>query len=334
MDTVSLIIPIYNSSKYLNKCLNSVINQTYPDLEIICINDGSNDNSIEILDKYARLDDRIIVINIENKGVSNARNIGIKEAKGKYITFLDSDDYLEKNCIDTLVKDIRQFGVDVVRGNYNIVNNKDKRIGENILGNKSEICPSKILKDDILKGEKNAFVWLLLCKTEIIKNIKFNDKLSLMEDVIFYMELLNKIDKIFLERKCLYNYVINFNSITRDSERIEKNIKEVQIFNKEIKKYINNEEKIIANSGNTNYIIQLLSSIKNHKYRKRKEIYQDVFESEEYREIFKNIDKKKYVKKYVRLLLNFGMKKMYLILDILFKIKRSIFRIKKFCCKI
>lgn len=334
MDTVSLIIPIYNSSKYLNRCLNSVINQTYPFLEIICINDGSTDNSTEILNKYARDDNRISVINIENKGVSNARNIGIKEAKGRYIAFLDSDDYLEQNCIEILVSDIRLYGVDVVRGNYNIVNNKEIRIGENNFDNKSEICSSKLIKDEILKGEKNAFVWLLLCKTELIKNIKFNNKLSLMEDVIFYMELLNKIDKIFLERKCLYNYVINFNSITRDSERIEKNIKEVQIFNKEIKRYINNEEKIIANSCNTNYIIQLLSNIKNHKYRKRKEIYQGIFESEEYRRIFKNIDKKQYVKKYVRLLLNIGMKKMYLILDAMFKIKRSIFRIKRFCCKI
>ena len=92
--TVTVVIPIYNVEKYLEQCLDSVINQTYKDIEIICINDGSTDNSITNLEKYALSDNRIKIISQTNQGISAARNAGIKVATGKYITFLDSDDFL------------------------------------------------------------------------------------------------------------------------------------------------------------------------------------------------------------------------------------------------
>ena len=97
MVTLSVIVPVYNTEKYLRECLDSIINQTFRDIEIICVNDGSTDKSLEILKEYALKDNRIKVITQGNKGQSVARNIGLNNASGKYITFIDSDDYLDFN---------------------------------------------------------------------------------------------------------------------------------------------------------------------------------------------------------------------------------------------
>ena len=92
---ISVIVPVYNVENYLGKCLDSLINQTYKDIEIICINDGSTDNSLNILREYEQMDSRIIIIDQKNGGLSNARNIGLKEAAGEYIMFVDSDDWID-----------------------------------------------------------------------------------------------------------------------------------------------------------------------------------------------------------------------------------------------
>ncbi|MBQ8784417.1 MAG: glycosyltransferase family 2 protein [Alphaproteobacteria bacterium] len=112
--TVTVVIPVYNVEKYLEQCLDSVINQTYKDIEIICINDGSTDNSITILEKYALSDNRIKIISQTNQGISAARNAGIKVATGKYITFLDSDDFLSRDAIEKMVTAIENNYVDFV----------------------------------------------------------------------------------------------------------------------------------------------------------------------------------------------------------------------------
>ena len=105
---ISIIIPVYNSAKYLRKCLNSIINQTFDNIEIICINDGSTDNSLSIINEYAKIDSRIKVYTIENKGVSAARNYGILVATGEYIGFVDSDDYIDLNYYEEMMKQIKE----------------------------------------------------------------------------------------------------------------------------------------------------------------------------------------------------------------------------------
>ena len=108
MEKVSVIIPIYNAEKFLSLCLESIINQTYKNLEIVLVNDGSLDNSIEICRQYAERDNRIKIIDDKNRGVSYARNKGIEKATGQYILFIDSDDIVKKNYIDILVKKINK----------------------------------------------------------------------------------------------------------------------------------------------------------------------------------------------------------------------------------
>lgn len=95
----SIVIPVYNVEEYIDKCLNSVLNQTYKDFEVIIVNDGSPDNSIQIIDRYVKMDDRFKVYSKENGGLSAARNFGVKKVSGDYLIFLDSDDYIEKDLL-------------------------------------------------------------------------------------------------------------------------------------------------------------------------------------------------------------------------------------------
>jgi glycosyltransferase involved in cell wall biosynthesis len=125
MEKVSVIIPVYNVVKYIDKCINSVINQTYANLEIIIIDDGSTDHSGLICDAYAKLDKRIIVVHKTNGGLSSARNVGINESTGEFLSFIDSDDYVEKDMIEKLVGSCLTNSADIaVCGRFRVVNGK------------------------------------------------------------------------------------------------------------------------------------------------------------------------------------------------------------------
>lgn len=113
-DLVSIIVPVYNAEKFLKECIESILHQSYENIELILINDGSSDSSKKIIEKYMEEDDRINLTNIENQGAPRARNIGIELSKGKYIMFMDSDDILEKNAIKTLVNSIEKNSASMV----------------------------------------------------------------------------------------------------------------------------------------------------------------------------------------------------------------------------
>ena len=114
MELVSIIVPIYNTEEYIDKCVESIINQTYKEIEIILIDDGSTDNSPILCDKWEEKDKRIHVIHLKNGGVSRARNIGLKNANGKYISFIDSDDYVESNFIEVMIEEFMKEKADIV----------------------------------------------------------------------------------------------------------------------------------------------------------------------------------------------------------------------------
>ena len=131
-DLISVIVPIYNVEKYINRCIDSIIEQTYTNLEIILVDDGSTDNSGSICDEYAKKDNRIKVIHKENGGVSSARNVGLDTAIGQYITFVDSDDYIEKKYCEILLKTLKKQKADCVACGYNrIYKNKEEKMSMN-----------------------------------------------------------------------------------------------------------------------------------------------------------------------------------------------------------
>ena len=146
MEKVSIIVPIYNGEKYIKRCLNSLIKQTYKNLEIICVNDGSKDNTMDILNKLQKKDKRIVIIDKENTGVSDTRNTAIKKSTGKYVCFCDIDDIYELNYVEKMLNYIKAKKVDAVRCNFKVIDINDNIIDK---GNLDSLNDLKLNKDSI-----------------------------------------------------------------------------------------------------------------------------------------------------------------------------------------
>ena len=222
MGKVSVVIPCYNVEQYISECLDSVINQTYKNLEIICINDGSVDNTLNILNKYAEKDSRLIVIDSANKGVSNARNIGIEKASGEFLTFIDSDDYFEYDCIEKCVLEMRAknadilcFGLLEVHGSL-----KKTRFDFELLQNykKEKTLPDEVLKQLML----NACGKMYKLDFIVNNNIKFPLSIKTCEDGVFCLFCLYKNPKITLLDENFYNYRIRKGSACGSGQSLVK----------------------------------------------------------------------------------------------------------------
>jgi len=212
MPKVSVIIPVYNVEKYLKQCLDSVINQTLKDIEIICVDDGSTDSSLEILKEYAKNDNRIKILTQENKGAGAARNTGLRVAAGKYVYFLDSDDFLELNAFECLINYIDNREIDFCVFCHNHYDNGTK-IKKNPLHGFSE---SEITKIQNFKDNPRGFMYSavtpwnkLYYRDFLIKNNIFFDKLKCANDRSFYLHTLAVSEKILLLNKQLINYRLN-----------------------------------------------------------------------------------------------------------------------------
>ena len=144
-EKISVIVPVYNVEQYLERCVDSIINQTYKNLEIILVNDGSTDNSGKLCDELAKRDDRIRVIHKENGGLSDARNTGIEEAEADLIGFIDSDDYIDENMYELLIDNLRETNADLsMCGHYDVYNNvSEAQVTERKHG---RLVPKKLLR--------------------------------------------------------------------------------------------------------------------------------------------------------------------------------------------
>ena len=255
-ELVSIILPIYNAEKYLERCLESIITQTYANIEIILINDGSTDNSINIIKEYAIKDSRIIIIDKENEGVSVARNIGILKARGKYICFVDADDYIEKSMIEKMKCCIDKENVDLVRINYYNIMTNGKKIKGNIEKYANRIFKKDEIKSEliegIISGEFPAFVYLLMIKRGKI-NAMFPKDISYMEDTIFCIDLFLNCNSIYFLDETLYYYNLNEGSATQNPKNLEKNINAIILVRDSIIKIM---EKYNIKNPNIIYILK------------------------------------------------------------------------------
>lgn len=214
---VSIIIPVYNAEKYLSKCLDSVINQTYKEIEVILVNDGSTDNSAQICEQYQKVDDRIKVINKKNGGVSSARNSGLEYSNGRYISFIDPDDWIEYDMIERLYSLIGQFNAEISICGYfkekldgTIVNKiNDSTVIK--LSNKDGL--NYILNPEGYKG----YLWNKLFSADLIKknNIKFNEEVHFCEDLLFCCESFLKAEKLIYDTNPYYHYILHENNISQ-----------------------------------------------------------------------------------------------------------------------
>lgn len=259
---ISVIIPVYNVEKYIGQCLDSIVNQTYKNLEIIIVNDGSNDNSLEIINRYSQNDRRIKIINLENKGVSFARNIGIKNSEGNYISFVDSDDYLNLNTYEKLVKNLD--GEDLIIFNYGRFENSTR-----------EIIKEKYVSDDemqelpeekrYLYSKINHSCWNKLYKTEYLKRNKFKFFEILYEDVFFNLEVIYSTNNIKILNESFYNYRVN----RKDSIMGNRNNNDLNYIQRQVSAYKTNFENInkLIEKNKNNYsagkLVYILSEREN-----------------------------------------------------------------------
>lgn len=208
---ISIIVPIYKVEEYLPRCLDSIINQTYKDLEIILVDDGSPDKCGDICDKYAEMDNRIKVIHKKNGGLSSARNTGLEIASGDYIAFVDSDDWIEPNAYELLLDAIESMDVDIAIIGYRqtdgVLNQGDIQIGQNRLLNKDNLW------DEILTKLNNAS-WNKLYKAKLLGDTRYPVDLIHGEDLIFNLEYINRCDRGVINDTVVYNYFIRPDSIT------------------------------------------------------------------------------------------------------------------------
>ena len=228
MPKISVIVPVYNVEQYLPKCLDSIINQTFKDIEIICINDGSTDNSGKVLEEYAQKDDRIKVLNQDNKGLSAARNNGISQAKGEYISFVDSDDFIHPKFLETLYFAITQNYSDIAGCNFQKIHKKE------ILSFKNRKIQTFIPALDVLLNKKNFIhfnVWNKLYKKEAIRNIQFIENLY-FEDWVFNLCVFAQNSTFAWINEKLYGYRMSNQSIMRSQfnhKKLEDYVRGIEI---------------------------------------------------------------------------------------------------------
>lgn len=209
MPKVSVIIPVYNVEKYLSACLDSLLNQTFRDFEVICVDDGSKDESPSILSCYAQKDSRIKVISQKNQGASVARNRGLDEAKGEWICFVDSDDLVHPQMLSIIIEQAEKNGVDFVQYKHKRMFGQSAEIlpieGQNLKG---KIVNSPALITCRKKKYANAFApYAKLYKKSLIGNSRFIPHLQ-FEDYPFAYEILSKKPKTLYLDVCLYFYRI------------------------------------------------------------------------------------------------------------------------------
>ncbi len=214
MPAISVIVPVYNTQKFLGKCLESIINQTFKDIEIICVNDGSIDNSPTILNDYAEKDSRIKIINQKNGGLSCARNTGINNAKGEYIGFVDSDDWIDLDFLEKLYNAAKKFDADIATGGIKRVRSYKWKYHLKI--NKEECTENTDRKFVLCDVPEKCYVWNKIYRLEKIKQFSLYFEAGVyFEDRCYTCEALYKLKKLAVVPDTYYNYWTNPNSIVK-----------------------------------------------------------------------------------------------------------------------
>ena len=275
---ITVVVPIYNVEEYLSECINSIINQTYENIEILLIDDGSTDKSGIIADDYSKRDDRIRVYHKNNGGLSDARNYGIDRAKGKYITFIDSDDFVSDNFLEVLYNNLNNYNADISGCVYKRTNKREIPLineKENIMVWDSKEALRKMLRQE---DEFTTSACALLYKIECFRDVRYPYN-AYYEDLGTTYRILHNINRIVRTSNCLYHYFVREGSISNkkfnvrymDQYKFAKDIQQfvynnyenlkqdadmrlvgvcfniLMTFDKETKERFNDERKILLN---------------------------------------------------------------------------------------
>lgn len=312
MPNLSIIIPVYNTEKYLKECIDSILNQNYSDFEIILVNDGSKDNSKKICEEYSKKDSRIIFFDKENEGVSLTRNFGITKARGKYITFIDADDWLEKEAYYKIFN-ILEKNQDVDLFIYNFNYYKDSKIEnkcapETFFVENEEIkkVQATLLNPNYFsltkfntKFKGLAYPWNKIFKRSIIvdNNLQFRiiNRKAVYEDLLFVYEYLQYSNKVYFLKEELYNYrvvgesasnkyneeIVNINNELFDNLlNLDKNNMEEEFFKQSFYVRVINNFYLSLNSYfyNKKNLNKVRDKIKSVKKLLNEKIYNEAFQ--------------------------------------------------------
>lgn len=218
MIKVSIIVPIYNVEKYINKCLDSLTNQTLKEIEIICINDGSTDNSLKLLENYKNKDSRIVLINQKNSGQSAARNKGVEIAKGEYIGFVDSDDWIDSNFFERLYESAKRTDSDIATAGIYSCHSFNKR--KFLSFDKEIVTSDKNLKFEFCDIPEKSYCWNKIYRNTSLKNsgIKFEEGI-IFEDCIYTPQVIYFLEQMVTVPDIYYYYRRRVNSTVKQRDK-------------------------------------------------------------------------------------------------------------------
>ena len=253
---VSIVVPVYNAGKYLKRCLDSLVNQTYSNLEIIIVNDGSTDNSKYICETYQQEDERILLLEQKNQGVSSARNFGLKHVTGDYVMFVDSDDWIEKDTCEQLLKY-------AVKEHVSIVTSSPINVSEN--GEKEEMVRTGKIQHvnvasefSFLNEKVLGVVWGSLYRQDCVKNLEFETDIFVGEDTIFYAQAVSRCQEIVFVSDGFYNYV-NYSASAAHGKIDEKKMTNLKAWEKIADIFKHNQR--IRDSAKGDYVRQCANFI-------------------------------------------------------------------------
>lgn len=319
MAKISVVVPVYNVEKYLKECIDSIINQTLEDIEIICVNDGSTDSSLEILNDYAKKDSRIIVINKSNSGYGHTMNMGLNAASGEYIGIIESDDFADKNMFEDLYKLAKEYDADIVKGDWYNYWSKNKFARKN-----NRISSAKTLKLTNSKQDKsllriNPSVWSAIYKKEFLNkyNIRFLETPGASyQDLAFSFKVFALAEKVILTDKAyLYYRQDNMNSSVKSKTKVYCVCDEYEEIDRFLEEYpdlkfeFKVQEEINRYNGYVSSVLRIDDSVKPEFVK----VFSDHFK-EEYNtgllgnEFFKKINKNEFMtlinnpEKYIKVL--------------------------------
>lgn len=303
---VSIVVPIYKVEKYLHRCVDSILNQTYENIEVVLVNDGSPDHCGEIIDEYATADLRVKAVHKKNGGLSDARNAGMKYVIGYYTLFVDSDDWLERNMIEEMVKKSLEYKADVVQSGFYYAYD-DYLLFDNHFYSKDAspiVLDRQPLMSELVKNEKvKNFAWGKLYKTKIIRDILF-EKGVLFEDVFWAHQVMHRVNKYLILHQPMVYYRQRNDSIvatytTRNLDII-RGLKErhrfIEVFYKEL---TDESYKIILMTSLMHYNLLLANRQKDKGGEHRRGI--QLYIKENYSRVKKAVEKDKQLKKQLRL---------------------------------
>ena len=293
MDLISVILPVYNCEKWVERCIKSILNQTYKNIELIIINDGSTDNTLEVCKKYEN--NQVTIINKENTGVSKTRNVGLEKAQGEYVFFIDADDYIQEECIENMYEKAKEYDTDIVKCDYmqfddNGKIEKEALFKEEFLYDMKDELQKSTLLNEMIDTYKFNNVWGQLILAKKAKKIKFDENLAMGEDFLYNYELFNICNKILVVPDQYYCYYLNKNGMNFNESisKIQRKIEDTVYFYKEILDNNNGiSEKLILKNAIKEIVLHIVMISTNNEISKqqKKKYLKNILEDDRFRKI-------------------------------------------------